>query len=318
MQVLGIDAMGGDLGSHVVFMGLKKVLKQYPQTHFKVYLTADTKAAAQQIFKPYCQQVSLIESAQYISMNDQVLDVLRHKKHSTLASALQALKQQDISGVFSVGNTGAMVALAKRILGTFPQLKRPALAASLRGEKKTVLALDLGANTQAQAQQLYEFAQLGVAWHQGCSIPCTKLALLNMASEAGKGPVYVQQAAALLAQNMPELFVGYCEANQIWQTDLDILICDGFAGNIALKSAAGVRRMLRGKEQQLKQNKQGDTSLLAYQSAALLLGVRGLVVKAHGASDEQNIVQALDYFVRQASNYDVKKIIQAYICLQKN
>ncbi len=315
MQILGIDAMGGDLGSHVVFKGLKKVLKQHPTIHFNIYLTAAEKHTAEQILKPHHQQISLIECEQSIHMTDKAIKLLHDKQNSTLACALQALKKQQIAGVFSMANTGAMVVLAKQILGLFPNLKRPALAAQLPTANKPLWALDLGANTQTSVQQLCEFAYLGVAWQRICGIKNPQLALLNIASEPDKGPPQIKKAAKQLQQSIKNLFAGYCEADQLWQGYYDILISDGFSGNIALKSAEGMQRLLKTKSQNKNQY---NTEELNTHAAALLLGVQGLVVKSHGASNEQNISIALDYFVKQAAGFNVKIFIHEYICLQKN
>lgn len=325
--------MGGDLGSHIVFESLKNILKRHQDVCFNVYLCPSDKVLANQTLEAYFNRIKLVECPQCVEMTDQPLDVLRHKKQSSLAYALQAVKQGCVSGVFSMGNTGAIVALARQILGTLPEVHRPALASHLPTNNKPLLTLDLGANPDAQARQLCEFAELGVAWYRSCGLQSPKVALLNIASEPNKGPERVRDAAEALSNSMPDLFVGFCEADQMWQGNVDILVADGFAGNIALKSAEGIRRMIKFKWKQQLEQRHPDgfiQSLLPKKlgktlypwpknhAGALLLGVQGLVVKAHGAGRLNAVSSALDYFIAQAQKYDTQHFVKEYLCLQKN
>lgn len=333
MLTLGVDAMGGDLGSHLIFEGLKEALKRHSDVSFKVYCGCSDKTQAEQILNAYTNRIELIACPQFVEMTDNPIDVVRHKKQSSLACVLRAAKEQEVAGAFSLGNTGAIVALARQILGTLPEVHRPALASHLPTNNKPLLTLDLGANPDAQERQLCEFANLGVAWYRSYGLRSPKVALLNIASEPNKGPERVRYAAASLAEFMPDLFVGFCEADEMWKGDIDILVADGFAGNIALKSAEGIRRMIKSKWKQQLEQRHPDglmNSLLPKKlsktlypwpknhAGALLLGVQGLVVKTHGASRLNAISSALDYFIGQAKKYDAQRFVDEFLCLQKN
>lgn len=310
---LAVDVMGGDEGPRLALSACQIFSQKHPLVQLQLFGHSQQMA-------PWLGQMPatwrLVHSEDVISMHQDPRDALRHGQASSLVQALQAVAQQQADAMVSAGNTGALMALARHILGGSPELSRPALCRALPTATGACWMLDLGASLEASPERLQALAaaaaaQLGV----GRASPL-RVALLNIGTEPTKGPVFLQQAAQLCAQSSTYRFVGFIEPNQLFEGRCDLVVCDGFTGNITLKACEGAARfMAQTLRQALTQSLWGRAlgALLAYflkpwlnrlhpdhLNGALLLGVQGLVVKSHGATSVAGFVAAMEVAYQQA------------------
>ncbi len=228
-----------------------------------------------------------------IGMEETPLLALRKKKEASLCVGLRLLKEGAIDAFVSAGNTGALTASSKMILGTFPGLLRPALLALMPTKKRPVAVLDVGANLQAKAAHLVQFANLGAAYQRARGIEIPRLGILNIGSEAIKGTSEIRIAYQKL--RMLASFVGNIEGKSVFDGEVDVLITDGFTGNIFLKTAEGIANLILDRIQahipsgvltEIRPHLNDLQRHLHYAEhpGALLCGVKGVVVKCHGYS----------------------------------
>ncbi|BCV36872.1 MULTISPECIES: phosphate acyltransferase PlsX [Shewanella] len=316
---LALDAMGGDHGPHVTVPAALQALKLYPDLRF--ILVGD-----QDQIQPYLAQcgqditdrIELRHTTEVVSMSDRPVHALRCRRDSSMRRALDAVHKGEAQACVSAGNTGALMAMAKVVLKTLPGIDRPALVSCLPTiNHKPVYLLDLGANVSCDSDTLFQFSVMGsVLCEAVTKQPRPKVALLNVGSEEIKGNDQVQQAAQLL-QHTPQInYQGFIEGDEIYRGKVDVIVCDGFVGNITLKTSEGIARLL------IHQLKEGLTrgffvrmlaKLLApsiqsvlkqmnpdHYNGASLIGLRGIVVKSHGNADETAYLQAISLAVTEA------------------
>jgi len=257
-------------------------------------------------------------------MHDQPASALRRGKSSTMATALRQVHEGKAEGVISVGNTGALMALSRSILKTINGVSRPALATQLPTGGKPLLMLDLGANLSSSSEQLCEFASLGAGWCKAQGVTVPKVGLLNIGQEESKGTQEVQLANQHLQEVMPRYYAGFREGDSIYSGDLDVLACDGFSGNVALKTSEGLAGwvtlelisvfdrsrwswLLRPLWIQLLKGVLKRFTSTRY-AGALLLGVNGIVVKTHGKSDDIAFYAAMNYLLEQIRVVDLNQL----------
>ncbi len=231
---------------------------------------------------------------QEIGMAEHPLSALRKKKHSSLCVGLKHLKNGELDAFVSAGNTGALVSAAKIMLGTFPGIQRPALLALMPTKKRPVAVLDVGANLQAKAAQLVQYARLGVAYQKARGIENPRIGILNIGSEASKGTSEVRLAYQELIK-CPS-FAGNIEGKSVFDGEVDVLLADGFTGNIFLKTAEGIASLVLDRlHAHISQETLQKLQLEDFQHhlhyaeypGALLCGVKKLVIKCHGYSTPQ-------------------------------
>jgi phosphate acyltransferase len=242
---------------------------------------------------------------------------LRKKKDSSLRVAIDLVKAGQADACVSAGNTGALMATARFVLKTLPGIDRPALMVSVPTMHGRTHMLDLGANTDCTAEHLFQFAVMGSVVVNGIeNIECPRVALLNIGEEAIKGNDTVRQAAALLSASHLN-YVGFIEADRIPEQRADVVVCDGFTGNVALKSIEGTARLIRHflKEEfgrGIYGRLAGLVALPALRAlssrldprrynGASLVGLDGIVIKSHGGADEFAFGQALETAVIEVS-----------------
>jgi phosphate acyltransferase len=320
---LSVDCMGGDHGPSVTLPACKAFLSAHPQA--ELMLVGRAKALAPAVGWPRC---SIVEANEVVEMHDPLEVSLRRKKDSSMRIAISLVKP-DAGGVsvaqacVSAGNTGALMALSRYVLKTLDGIDRPAIASVMPNERDGyTTVLDLGANVDCSAEHLLQFAVMGsalVSAVEGKDNP--SVGLLNIGEEAIKGSEAVREAATLLraaAASGQINFHGNVEGNDIFKGTTDIVVCDGFVGNVMLKSAEGLASMLSSFiKQEFKRNL--FTKLAAvvalpvlnhfkarvdyrrYNGAALL-GLRGLVFKSHGSADSFAFEQALNRAYDAARN----------------
>ncbi|WP_404300103.1 phosphate acyltransferase PlsX [Alicycliphilus denitrificans] len=317
MITLAVDCMGGDHGPDVTLPACRQFLEHHPDARL---LLVGQPASLQGLVH---ERASVIAASEVVAMDDPVEVALRRKKDSSMRVAIQQVKDGTAQAAVSAGNTGALMAIARYLLKTLEGIDRPAIATQLpnaQGGATTVL--DLGANVDCTAEHLLQFAVMGsalVSVLQERDEPL--VGLLNIGEEAIKGSEEIKKAGELLrsAANVGDLnFHGNVEGNDIFKGTVDIVVCDGFVGNVALKASEGVAAMIVGglKQEFSRSIFTKMAAIVAYPvlsalmrrmdhrryNGAALLGLRGLVFKSHGSADVLAFEQALNRAYDAARN----------------
>ena len=309
---IAIDAMGGDVGPAMIVAGLARAHKADPELHFDLYGDADAIDREVGRHRALARVVTVHHTAEEIAASEKPSQAIRRAKTTSMGMAINAVKEGHAQAALSGGNTGALMAIAKLALRTMPGIDRPALAARLPTMEQDVVMLDLGANTECDAQNLVQFAVMGAAYSRsvlGKERPRVKL--LNIGTEELKGTGELQAAAALLreATYLPLCFDGFTEGDKVSRGDIDVVVCDGFSGNIALKTAEGTARfvtdLLRRAFTSSLRSKAGFAlskpafALLKVHldpnnhNGAVFLGLNGLVIKSHGSANAKGVANAI-------------------------
>ncbi len=299
---LAIDAMGGDHGTSVTIPAAVEYLKQSPGDTIVLVgipdaIEADLRALGVQVGA----HLRIHAASQVVGMDEQPQSALRGKKDSSMRVSINLVKSGEAQACVSAGNTGALMATARYVLKTLPGIDRPAIASYLPTRNGQVCMLDLGANTDCTAEHLLQFALMGSTLVTALEHkPNPTIGLLNIGSEDIKGNEMVKQAAELLRASDLN-FYGNVEGNDIFKGVTDVVVCDGFVGNVALKTAEGVAKMM-GDFLREGFNRNLFTKLAALVALPVLkafkhrldhrryngasfLGLKGIVVKSHGSAD---------------------------------
>ncbi|MGE0766668.1 MAG: phosphate acyltransferase PlsX [Hyphomicrobiaceae bacterium] len=326
--ILALDAMGGDHGPEVVVPGAALSLTRHPQLSF--ILTGDeTRIKASLRDHAGLQARSrIVHTALAIGMQDKPSQALRRGKGSSMWLALEAVKSGEAQAAVSAGNTGALMAVSRLVLRQIPGIERPAIAARWPTIGRPSIVLDVGSNIGASARQLIEYALMGAAMaraHFGIERPT--VGLLNVGVEEIKGNEEVKEAHALLKQShlgLPLDYRGFIEGDQIGQGAVDVVVVEGFAGNIALKTAEGTARQiatyLRNAMNLSAVTRLG--ALLAkggfevlkgqmdprHLNGGLFLGLNGITIKSHGGTDALGFATAIDLGYEMAEKRIIDRI----------
>ena len=325
---IAIDAMGGDGGPPAMVAGLARARRKDSSLRFLIF--GDEKAIRAELRKnPALKSaVEIVHTPEAIGASDKPSQAIRRAKTTSMGMAINAVKDGQADAALSGGNTGAMMAMAKLALRTMPGIDRPALAALLPtlGDQDCVM-LDLGANTECDAQNLVQFAVMGSAYARtvlGVAKPRVKL--LNIGTEELKGTGELKEAAALLreADYLPLRFDGFTEGDQLSRGNVDVVVTDGFSGNIALKTAEGTARfvtdLLRRAFKSSFRSKAGFAlsrpalRLLKVHldpnnhNGAVFLGLGGLVVKSHGGANPKGVANAIGVAASMIRHDIIRKI----------
>ena len=297
---LAIDIMGGDHGIDHNLKAVRKFLTANPNA--QVILVGDTNLISAEFSEN--PQITLIHAPDSILMDDSPVEALRIKKQSSMRVAIDLVKTGKASAMLTAGNTGAIVALAKLCIGMQDGIKRPVLAAEgLDCNGRSRLFLDLGANVDCTAKMLHQFAILGSQCFQNLhsNVTAPKVALFNVGKEQVKGSVIIKDAVALLEQDANINYIGFVEGDSIVESHADVIVVDGFTGNIALKSVEGTIKCMLGKQSIAR-----DLILCIFKKlvkrrialmpgpAAILLGIRLPVFKVHGSASQRLFLSALN------------------------
>ena len=314
---LAVDCMGGDHGPRVTLAACRHFLEAHPDAQL---LLVGAPAALERLHHP-CARV--VPASEVVTMDDHVEVALRKKKDSSLRVAIQQVKDGQAQVAVSAGNTGALMALARYLLKTVEGIDRPAIATHLPNAKGgATTVLDLGANVDCTEQHLLQFAVMGSALVSALSgHDSPSVGLLNIGEEVIKGNEVIKRAGELLraAGAAGDLnFYGNVEGNDIFKGTTEIVVCDGFVGNVALKTSEGVAALISGflKEEFARNPLTKLAAIAAYPvlsalkkrvdyrryNGAALLGLRGLVFKSHGSADELAFEQALNRAYDAARN----------------
>ena len=314
---LAVDCMGGDHGPRVTLAACRHFLEAHPDAQL---LLVGAPAALERFHHP---RARIVPASEVVTMDDHVEVALRKKKDSSLRVAIQQVKDGQAQVAVSAGNTGALRALARYLLKTEEGIDRPAIATHLPNAKGgATTVLDLGANVDCTEQHLLQFAVMGSALVSALSgHDSPSVGLLNIGEEVIKGNEVIKRAGELLraAGAAGDLnFYGNVEGNDIFKGTTEIVVCDGFVGNVALKTSEGVAALISGflKEEFARNPLTKLAAIAAYPvlsalkkrvdyrryNGAALLGLRGLVFKSHGSADELAFEQALNRAYDAARN----------------
>ena len=323
MITLAVDCMGGDHGPVVTLAACRQFLDNHPDARLLLVGQPQALAGMQH------ERARVVGATEVVSMDDPVEVALRKKKDSSMRVAIQQVKDGAAQVAVSAGNTGALMAISRYLLKTLDGIDRPAIATQLpnaKGQATTVL--DLGANVDCTAEHLLQFAVMGSALVSALNdADAPTVGLLNIGEELIKGSETIKRAGELLraAGQAGQLnFYGNVEGNDIFKGVVDLVVCDGFVGNVALKSAEGVASMISGilKEEFKRNLFTKIAAAISYPvlkglmrrvdhrryNGAALLGLRGLVFKSHGSADAIAYEQALNRAYDAARNNLLERV----------
>ena len=323
MITLAVDCMGGDHGPRVTLPACRQFLNAHPDVHLLLVGKAEELASFQH------ERVTIVLATEVVGMDDPVEVALRKKKDSSMRVAVQQVKDGAAQAAVSAGNTGALMAISRYLLKTLDGIDRPAIAFGLPNSKSSdTTMLDLGANVDCTAEHLLQFAVMGSALVSALkNTEAPSVGLLNIGEEMIKGSEVIKRAGELLraagdAGNLN--FYGNVEGNDIFKGVVDIVVCDGFVGNVALKTTEGVASMIAGilKEEFKRNIFTKMAAIIAYPvlsalmkrvdhrryNGAALLGLRGLVFKSHGSADAMAFEHALNRAYDAARNNLLERV----------
>lgn len=330
---IALDAMGGDAGASVVVPAALESITQNADVN--IILVGDETRLRQELqaagAEKHSSRLTIHHASQQVEMDELPSSALRNKKDSSMRVALNLVKDGSADACVSAGNTGALMATSRFVLKMLPGIDRPAICTSLPSIKSHTWMLDLGANVDCNAEHLFQFALMGSVLAEavdGNSRP--RVGLLNIGAEEIKGNEQVKDAAKLLYENMPN-YDGYAEGDDIYKGDFDVIVCDGFVGNVSLKTSEGVAKMIAAFiKQEFTRNIFTRLAALvampvlkAFRSridprgynGASLLGLRGIVIKSHGSADAfafANAIKVAILEVREDVPQRITAQLQAY------
>jgi glycerol-3-phosphate acyltransferase PlsX len=308
--VISIDAMGGDHGPPVVIPAVVRALATLPAT-VTFLLHGDEPSITRLLakHKDAAQRCEIRHADRVIAMDEKPAQALRRGKGTSMWNAVEAIREGQAHAAVSAGNTGALMAISRLILRMAADLERPALVTSVPTPRGVTTFLDAGANIDCDAERLVEFAIMGEAWHRAAhGAPRPTVGLLNVGSEEMKGHEEVREAHRILREGKIDLdYRGFVEGDDITRGVIDVIVTDGFTGNVALKSMEGAARFffgeLRGAFSDGVLASLGAIlarpalrrfrDRLSPPPAAPLLGLNGIVLKCHGGATERDFTQSI-------------------------
>ncbi|WDM85030.1 phosphate acyltransferase PlsX [Ehrlichia sp. JZT12] len=327
---IAVDAMGGDFGPEAVISGLDFALTNLLDNRnvsFNIYGEESQLLPMLNKYKIVKDHSLLINTSEVVLANDKPSFALRRRRSSSMWCAIDSIKNGITSGAISSGNTGALMAISRFLLGTLPNINRPAICTVLPSKCGSFVLLDLGANIECDAGSLFQFAVMGNAFAKAVlNVENPKVALLNVGQEEVKGTDVIREAFSLLKQVENKMnFYGYVEPVDILDNDVDVVVADGFSGNVVLKVAESVAYtftsifresvtssvitrfaglLLKGR---LKKNFMRFNPKM--HNGAILVGLNGVVVKSHGNADKIAFAHAVKVAINAVSNDINAKII---------
>lgn len=322
---IALDVMSGDNGPEAALNGAVKSLENH--SDLNVILVGDKKIInifTDNLDNSLKKRIATEHTEEYIRMDEDVMHSIRNKKKSSMRIAINCVKQNKADACVSAGNTGALMSLSKIILKTISGVDRPAICTSLPTKKGFMQVLDLGANIECDAENLFQFAVMGSAVVESLEITKKpRVGLLNIGSEEFKGKNEIKSAADLLnASNLN--YVGFVEGDQMFSGEYDVIVTDGFTGNIALKSIEGVAGMIKHFiKTEFDKNIYNKLSALIslpvlsgikkkmdprIYNGASFLGLNGIVVKSHGSADDFSYSNAIKTAYFESKNNLIESI----------
>ncbi|HCU66020.1 MAG TPA: phosphate acyltransferase PlsX [Rheinheimera sp.] len=324
---IALDMMGGDHGPLSTIPAAIAAVEEFP--NLDLILCGDATTLEQQLLEAGISnhpQLSVKHASQQVLMTDKPSVALRNKRDSSMRVALDLAEKQQVHACVSAGNTGALIAMAHFVLKMLGGVERPALISALPTTVGSpVFMLDLGATVNCDSDTLFQFAVMGAVMAEEVEgIHRPKVALLNMGEEEIKGSDQIKRTSLLLSECADINYIGYIEGNDIFSGKADVIVCDGFVGNVALKTCEGVAKLIiRRFEQALKNSMSAHLfgwmikPLLKsigtgvnpdHYNGASLIGLRGIVVKSHGNATKEAFLSAIRQAVREVERQVPAKI----------
>jgi phosphate acyltransferase len=308
--VISIDAMGGDHGPPVVIPAVVRAISALPQdVRFLLHGDETVIMAGLAKHPDVARRVEVRHAERVIAMDEKPAQALRRGKGTSMWGAVEAVREGQAVAAVSAGNTGALVAISRLILRMIGDLERPALVASIPTPRGVTTFLDVGANIDCDAERLVEFAIMGEAYHRAAhGVPKPTVGLLNVGSEDMKGHEDVREANCVLRDGKIDLdYRGFVEGDDITRGSVDVIVTDGFTGNVAMKAMEGASRFIFAELRSALSSGLlanlgfvlARPALLKFRErmtpipAAPLLGVNGIVVKCHGSASDRDFAQAI-------------------------
>ena len=303
-----VDAMGGENSPEKTIKGCEIFLNN--NSNVKLIIFGKKKLINNDFLNKHSEMINFVHCEEVILDGDKPSSILRSKKESSLRKAIEFIKSKNRIGFVSAGNTGAVTVLSTIILGTLNNIKRPAFCSMIPTSKGFCIMLDLGANKESNENQLLQFSIMGHAFAKIKNISSPKIAILNIGTEEGKGKGYLHETYNLINKSfLKDDFIGYIEPDQITSGKADVIITDGFTGNIALKTAEGLSKFITGNFKKIfRKNLINNIAYLILKkdlikfsntinptkyNGAMVLGLNGIVVKSHGSATPEAFAQAL-------------------------
>jgi len=316
---IAIDAMGGEGGIAVTLPAAAQALQENSDLQLYLVGNENQMAAFLPLFSDSLRQrVEIVHTEDVVSDDDKPANVLRSGKHSSMYKAVELVKEGAAQAMVSAGNTGALLMIGRHLLKTIPGIQKPAIVATIPGATRQCFLLDVGANPECDGKQLFEFAVMGSVLAESLLGEEVKVGLLNIGSEQYKGTDEVQEAAHLLTRCAAINYIGFIEANALFKGYADVVVCDGFVGNVTIKSSAGVANVVKSMlQEQIQRN--WFSRIMAMFSASVfvrlheqidphrfngasLLGLQGSIVKSHGNATIEGFACAIKQAVSEIEN----------------
>ncbi len=309
---LALDAMGGDAAPRMVVAGADRALDDHPDVRFQLFGDGALLEPLLQGYPRLRARSELRHTTEVVADDAKPTTALRQARASSMRLAVDAVRRDQADAAVSAGNTGALMAMAKVLLRTLPGIDRPAIASVMPAAKRPVVILDLGANAECDATNLVQFALMGSVFARTVlGVETPSVALLNIGTEALKGDEVVQEAAGRLrAGELPIRFEGFVEGTGLMAGSVDVVVTDGFTGNVALKVAEGTARLIIDRFRDTLADSWAAKLgvVLARRSlgrlkskldpqrynGAMFLGLGGVVVKSHGAANAAGFANAIN------------------------
>lgn len=319
LKRIAVDAMGGEGGVETTVPASLQALQNNPD--LRITLVGDEQRLQPCLHSAPVEvrrRLSVLHSSQAISDLDNPTNILRSGRESSLFIATELVNEGEVQAMVSAGNTGAMLMAGRHVLKTIAGIQKPAIVATIPGARQQCYLLDVGANPQCSAQQLFEFAVMGSVLAESLGSTKATVGLLNIGEEQYKGTAEVRTAADMLEACEELNYIGFVEANALFAGAADVVVCDGFVGNVTIKSSAGVANVINDLlaaqvEKSLLTRLSGfsSTSILSRLTGqinpqrfngASLLGLQGSIVKSHGNATVEGFYYAIQHAVREIEN----------------
>jgi glycerol-3-phosphate acyltransferase PlsX len=322
---IAIDVMGGDVGPEVIIAAALRSASEYPDLELE--LVGDRQLIERTIGERQADQSRILvcHAPQVVEMGEKPALALRHKRQSSMHFAIGKVKSREVDACVSSGNTGALMAIGRHLLKMLSGIDRPAIIKAMPSTRGRCYLLDLGANINCEVENLIQFAAMGSLMCGAVeSISEPSVGLLNIGEEAIKGGEQINVAAGLLRDNDLLNFIGFVEGDAIYQSGADVIVCDGWVGNVALKTSEGLAKFVAHLiHEAFEQNVATRTAALIANpvltrlrsklepeqyNGATLLGLRGIVVKSHGNTTEEGFHKAIEVAIKEAEQ-DIPNLI---------
>ncbi len=323
---IAVDAMGGDFGPEIVIPGLALIHEENSEIRFIIFGDEGRINPHLAKFESLKNASRVVHTDKMVRSNEKPSNALRASKGTSMRMAIEAVHEGQAHAIVSAGNTGALMAMAKVVLRMLPGIHRPALCSVFPALEGTTIMLDLGANVLVDAETLTQFAVLGAVFAKAHkNIPIPTVGLLNVGSEEMKGPDHVRAASDILSKvEFPGLYKGFVEGDDITKGTVDVVVCDGYAGNIALKTGEGVGKMTGHYFKEAISSDPlailgGALAFFAMRrfkrkvdprlyNGGVFVGLNGVCVKSHGGTDALGFSSAVRLAAQLARSGYVKKV----------